>query len=106
MKIIKRSGEEMFFDASKIQVAVVKANKEVAESERLGENQIGDIVKNVESLCEGLNRSPGVEEIQDMVENQIMAHKAFSVARKYITYRYKRALVRKSNPHYPIRACC
>ena len=97
MKIIKRSGEEMVFDASKIQVAVIKANKEVAESERLGDDQIGDIVKNVEGICEGLNRSPGVEEIQDMVENQIMGHKAFSVARKYITYRYKRALVRKSN---------
>lgn len=97
MKIIKRSGEEMIFDASKIQVAVIKANKEVAESERLGDDQIGDIVKNVEGICESLNRSPGVEEIQDMVENQIMGQKAFSVARKYITYRYKRALVRKSN---------
>lgn len=97
MKIIKRSGEEMVFDASKIQVAVIKANKEVVESERLGEDQIGDIVKNVEGICESLNRSPGVEEIQDMVENQIMNQKAFSVARKYITYRYKRALVRKSN---------
>ena len=97
MKIIKRSGSEVTFDISKIMDAVSKANMEVVHSERLSEEQIETISNNVESICKEMNRSLSVEEIQDLVENQIMNFRAFSVARKYITYRYKRALVRKSN---------
>ena len=97
MKIIKRSGSEMIFDGMKIIAAVEKANNEVVPGERLSEEQIQTIAKNVEGMCEEIGRSLNVEEIQDLVENQIMQYRAFSVARKYITYRYKRALVRKSN---------
>ena len=97
MKIIKRSGSEVTFDISKIMAAVSKANMEVVHSERLSEEQIETISNNVESICKEMNRSLSVEEIQDLVENQIMNLRAFAVARKYITYRYKRALVRKAN---------
>ena len=97
MKIIKRSGSEVTFDITKIMAAVSKANQEVVHSERLSDEQIQTISDNVESICEEMNRSFNVEEIQDLVENQIMNFRAFAVARKYITYRYKRALVRKSN---------
>ena len=97
MKIIKRSGSEMLFDAEKITAAVRKANASVIDYEKLTEKQIKEIVANVENACEYMKHSPSVEEIQDMVENQLMNQHAFTVARNYITYRYKRALVRKSN---------
>ncbi len=97
MKIIKRSGTEEVFDITKISAAIMKANKEVAASERLSLQQIQEISDNVEKICLDMKRSPNVEEIQDMVENQIMNMRAFALARKYITYRYTRALVRKSN---------
>ncbi len=97
MKIIKRSGSEVTFDIEKIVNAVTKANNEVVHSERLSTEQIRTISENVEKICEEMGRSLNVEEIQDLVENQIMNFRAFAVARKYITYRYKRALVRKSN---------
>ena len=84
MKIIKRSGTEVTFDIAKIMAA-------------LSDEQIKKISVNVEEICQEMNRSLSVEEIQDLVENQIMNLRAFAVARKYITYRYKRALVRKSN---------
>ena len=87
----------MIFDGMKIVAAVEKANNEVVPGERLSEEQIQTIAKNVEGMCTEIGRSLNVEEIQDLVENQIMQYRAFSVARKYITYRYKRALVRKSN---------
>ena len=97
MKIIKRSGTEVTFDIAKIMAAVSKANKEVVHSERLSDEQIKKISVNVEEICQEMNRSLSVEEIQDLVENQIMNLRAFAVARKYITYRYTRELVRKSN---------
>ena len=97
MKIIKRSGSEVTFDISKIMAAVSKANMEVVHSERLSEEQIETISNNVESICKEMNRSLSVEEIQDLVENQIMNLRAFAVARKYITYRFQRALARQSN---------
>lgn len=97
MKIIKRSGKEAGFDASKIIDAVNKANKEVTESDRLTKEQVEAIAERISGFCETMERIYNVEEIQDMVENEIMAYKAYEVARKYITYRYKRALVRKSN---------
>ncbi len=97
MKIIKRSGSEVIFDISKITAAINKANKEVPAVERLSREQIIEITDTIERICLDMNRAPSVEEIQDMVENQLMDKRAFSVARKYITYRYTRALVRKSN---------
>lgn len=97
MKIIKRSGSEDTFDAQKITAAITKANSEVPAKERLSKEQIDAITTNVENICLDLNRSLSVEEIQDLVEEQIMDRRAFSVARKYITYRYNRALLRKTN---------
>ena len=97
MKIIKRSGAEVEFDPKKIVVAVTKANESVVPSARMSEVQIRRIAEDVESAAANINRSLSVEEIQDMVEDQIMNQRAFEVARRYITYRYTRALVRKSN---------
>ncbi len=97
MKIIKRSGAEVEFDPSKIIVAVTKANESVVPSERMSELQIKRIAEDVELAVRNVNRALGVEEIQDIVENQIMNQRAFSVARRYITYRYNRQLIRKSN---------
>ncbi len=97
MKIIKRSGTEVLFDATKIIAAIEKANASVIDYEKLTDEQIQQIADNVETACKNMKRSASVEEIQDMVENQLMNHRAFTVARNYITYRYKRALVRKSN---------
>ena len=97
MKIIKRSGAEVDFNAKKIEIAVKKANESVVPSERMSDIQIKRIAEDVESAAMNVNRSLSVEEIQDMVEDQIMNQRAFSVARRYITYRYQRALIRKSN---------
>ena len=97
MKIIKRSGMEDTFDIKKIESAIRRANNSVIDYEKLTDKQIDEISKNVEVACENMKRSPSVEEIQDMVENQIMNQRAFNVARNYITYRYKQELVRKSN---------
>ncbi len=97
MKIIKRSGAEVNFDLEKIIEAIRKANDSVKESEKLSDKEIDAIADKVERTCNELNRSASVEEIQDMVENQIMKYQAYTIARNYITYRYKRELVRKSN---------
>ena len=97
MKIIKRSGSEATFTVDKIIGAIKKANDSVIDYEKLTDEQMEEIAENVENACENMKRSPSVEEIQDMVENQLMNKHAFTVARNYITYRYKRALVRKSN---------
>ena len=97
MKIIKRNGSEATFDIVKIIAAVTKANNVVSEDERLTPMQIRRIAESVENNCLSMNRALSVEEIQDLVENQIMAHGAFEVAKNYITYRYTRTLVRKSN---------
>ena len=97
MKIIKRNGSEAAFDISKIIVAIGKANATVDESIRMTPMQIQRIAESVVLSCEKLGRSPSVEEVQDMVEKQIMAHGAFEVAKNYITYRYTRTLVRQSN---------
>ena len=97
MKIIKRSGAEAVFDRNKIVAAVTGANRATKEDARLSDKQISVIALNVEALCQQLDRSVGVEEIQDMVEDQIMDQKAFSVARNYITYRYVQSLKRQNN---------
>ena len=97
MKIIKRNGAEATFDISKIIMAVTKANAAVEEGDRMTPRQIQRIAESVELACQELGRSAAVEEIQDMVEKQIMAHGAFEVAKAYITYRYTRSLVRRAN---------
>ena len=97
MKVIKRNGSEVVFDISKIITAITKANNAVDEAERMTPMQIRRIAEAVELNCIRMNRAPGVEEIQDLVEKQIMAHGAYEVAKEYITYRYTRNLVRRSN---------
>ena len=97
MKIIKRSGMEVSFNAVKIEEAVRKANASVGEGERLSDEQIRYVVENVTELCSKMTHSPNVEEIQDMVEEEIMKQQTYKLASNYITYRYKRELVRKSN---------
>ena len=97
MKIMKRNGTEVVFDITKIIAAITKANNTVGEDARMTPVQIQRIAESVELSCQKMNRSPSVEEIQDLVESQIMAHGAYEVAKNYITYRYVRSLVRKSN---------
>jgi len=98
MKVIKRSGEEVLFEAEKIEKAIHKANESVEDLKlRLNDNQIKTIVKNVVETCEKVGHAVHVEEIQDYVENEIMSMDAYKVARNYITYRFTRSLVRKSN---------
>lgn len=96
MKIIKRNGSEVDFDLNKIAVAVTKANA-ACEKEELSASQIKDIAEYVEFKIQKANRALSVEEIQDIVENQIMAQGAFEVARRYVKYRYNRTLIRKAN---------
>ena len=97
MKIIRRSGVEDEFNPLKIEEAIRKANNSVPLVDRLSEKHISRIVEDVVEECEELKHSPSVEEVQDMVENHIMSMRAFKVAHNYITYRFRRALVRKSN---------
>ena len=97
MKIIKRNGSEVTFDKEKIIKAISKANCAVAEESRMTEKQIERIAHRVVLACENIGHSPSVEEVQDFVERQIMAHGAYEVAKAYITYRYTRTLVRQSN---------
>ena len=97
MQVIKRNGTEVAFDITKILGAITKANESIEESVRMTPVQIQRIAESVELACQKMNRSPSVEEIQDLVEYQIMAHGAFEVAKNYVTYRYTRSLVRRSN---------
>ena len=97
MKVIKRNGTEVVFDITKIIAAITKANESVEEGARMTPMQVKRIAEFVELSCLKMNRSPSVEEIQDLVEYQIMAHGAYEVAKNYVTYRYTRSLVRKSN---------
>ncbi len=97
MKIIKRSGVEAQFDMNKIIQAIRKANDEALESERLSEELIIELSNNVSKKCKKAKYALNVEEIQNLVEDELMRIDAYNIARKYITYRYKRALVRKSN---------
>lgn len=97
MKVVKRSGEEVKFDENKIFNAIMHANATVAPENQLSQEQIGENVKNIVEACKKITRSVTVEEIQDMVENELMRCNAFDVARKYITYRYDKTLLRKAN---------
>ena len=96
MKIIKRNGAEEVFDIKKIVIAVTKADSS-SEGRSLTDSQIEDIAEFVEFKCNKLNRAVSVEEIQDLVEDQIMATGAIELAKRYVRYRYKRSLVRKAN---------
>ena len=97
MKIIKRSGMEVDFDVTKIAAAVRKANNSVVDYEKISEDEIVKLSETIENACSNMQHTPTVEDIQDMVENQLMSMKKFTLARNYITYRYRRGLVRKSN---------
>lgn len=97
MNVIKRSGEEVIFDAAKIENAVKKANAATNPEKRMDDAMITKVVNAVVAKCSSYNRSIGVEEIQDIVESEIMAEGSYAVAKNYITYRYERALVRKAN---------
>ena len=97
MNVIKRNGTEVNFDITKIIAAITKANESIEETIRMTPVQIRRIAESVELACQKMNRAPSVEEIQDLVEYQIMAHGAFEVAKSYITYRYTRSLIRRSN---------
>lgn len=97
MKIIKRSGTEVRFDIKKIIDAIEKANSEVEDCKQLSLDDVKECAKAVETKCKAKGRILTVEEVQDLVENEIMEKHAFEVARKYITYRYRRALARKAN---------
>ncbi len=97
MKIIKRNGQEVVFDRDKIIHAVCRANEEMDDFAKISNDKIVRLAADVEKECNHMGRSVSVEEIQDMVEDRLMAMNAFSLARKYITYRYSRALARKAN---------
>ena len=97
MNVIKRNGAEVEFDIDKIIHAIQGANRQVPEKKRMTEVQIRRIAESVTVACDDLGRSPVVEEIQDFVEQAIMQHGAYEVAKQYITYRYTRSLVRQSN---------
>ena len=97
MKIIKRSGQEVKFDINKIVEAIKKANLDANEKNQLSNEVILECAKRVEKECKNKGRILTVEEVQDLVEDQLMSVDAFDVARKYITYRYRRALARKAN---------
>lgn len=97
MKIIKRNGQEVIFDRAKIECAVGKANEEMDDFAKISHEEISALAADVEKECNHMGRSVSVEEIQDMVEDRLMAKNKFSLARKYITYRYSRALARKAN---------
>lgn len=97
MKIIKRNGQEAIFDEVKITNAIIGANKEVVETERLSEEEIDNITNDIKYKCQKMKRALSVEEIQNLVEDELMKLNSFSVARKYITYRFQRALARQSN---------
>ena len=97
MKIIKRNGAEAPFEAEKIFNAISKANKAVEPMHRISDEVIRRITKKVTDICASLSGTPGVEDIQDLVEREIMAEGAFTLAKTYITYRYTHELVRRAN---------
>ena len=97
MNIIKRNGQEVSFDINKIAVAISKANKEVPLVEQFSPQQVMEIAEGVAQSCRQSHTAMNVESIQDLVEEEIMRAGGFSIAKKYITYRYKHELMRKAN---------
>ena len=95
--VIKRNGEEVTFDLSKIENAIKAANNEVDKLHQLNEYQVHAIADNLEKQIESMSHAVHVEDIQDMVETGIMEMRGYEVAQKYVRYRYKRELARKSN---------
>ena len=94
MQVIKRDGKIVDFDRSKIRTAIEKANKEVKPKERASKEEINEIINYIEELDK---KRILVEDIQDIIEEQLMSFGKYALSKKYITYRYTRALVRKSN---------
>ena len=94
MKVVKRDGKSVDFDREKIRIAIRKANENVSEEDRITDRQIENIVKYIEGLKK---KRMLVEDIQDIIEQKIMSLDKYALAKEYITYRYNRALVRKSN---------
>ena len=97
MYIIKRKGTQVEFDSNKIRKAIEASNTDVSKIDQISSEEIDEIVAEIEKKVLQMGRAVSVEEIQDMVEDHLMNLKAFVLARNYITYRYKRALVRKAN---------
>ena len=97
MKVIKRNGTEVEFNPTKIYYAIERANKSIPEEDRIKHGQIAAIATAVQLECQQLNREPTVEDIQDKVEAHLIRLGAVQLAKHYITYRYTRSLVRKSN---------
>ena len=97
MKLIKRNGSEVTFDSEKIYIAVEKANMAIDEMERISDREIRRVTDKVTRKCEKMKRAVSVEEVQDLVERELMSTGNFTLAKAYITYRYTRELVRKSN---------
>ena len=97
MKLIKRNGSEVVFDSEKIYMAIEKANMAVDEMDRISDREIRRVTDKVAKKCEKMKRAVSVEEVQDLVERELMATGNFTLAKTYITYRYTRELVRKSN---------
>ena len=97
MKLIKRNGSEVTFDSEKIYIAIEKANAAIDEMERISEREIRRVTEKVTKKCDKMKRAVSVEEVQDLVERELMATGNFILAKAYITYRYTRELVRKSN---------
>ena len=97
MKLVKRSGQEVDFDRTKIEDAIRKANTSVVEDKKLSEDAIKAIALDIENVCKDCGHEPTVEEVQNMVEDRIMLSGKTELARNYITYRYRHALRRKSN---------
>ena len=96
MKVIKRDKKEVEFDSTKIEAAIKKA-RNACTSSNLSDENIADIADYITYKCKKLDHSVSVEDIQDMVEDQLMAHGEFALAKEYVKYRYNRQLVRKSN---------
>lgn len=97
MYVIKRNGTEVDFDKSKIINAITKANNEVSNSSKLSNETIINIANTIEMKCIQLDKTCTVEEIQDMVEDELFKNKAYKLCKCYMSYRYKKALERKSN---------
>ena len=98
MKVIKRSGQEVEFDPSKIERAIERANDSIeVKNKRIGKRLIHLIATEITEAYESMKRTKSVEYIQDLIENKLIEYNAYAVAKEYITYRYKRTLSRKSN---------
>ena len=97
MKVIKRDGREVPFDYTKIKRAIEAANAEVAEADRLSDTMVGFVVGRLEKRCEALNRAVSVEEIQDMIEDELLAAEHPTLMRHYSAYRLRHTILRKQN---------